>query len=315
MGKISISKMNITELEVDAIVNAANEKLRPSSGVCGGIYKEANPEKLLAVCESIGHCDVGSAVVTPAFELEASYIIHAVGPRWCGGNHNEGELLYSAYRKSLRLAARMGCESIGFPLLSAGQGGYPVAKAWRIAFQACYDFWEEDGDIDILFAEKKIDVFNIGVKLFDEYFHTPGAAKKDDWKTEAMPDRTETFILQRTITQEQMDILRLGNIPKTMDDKWFWYMEGSTLFAHRSWTGFCIYEITFGTDGHHFVKVNRDPKQYKCTNIGEDRETLNMLLDWWTKPKYDYYNEWLMETYNSMKKSGLISENEDDEEV
>ena len=91
-----------------------------------------------------------------------------------------------------------------------------------------------------------------------------------------------------------------------MEDKWFWYMEGSTLWAHRSWTGHCIYQIDFKEDDHHVVTVNRDPEQYKCTRIEEDIESLNKLLDWWTQIPYDHYHEWLSETYDTLKKSGKI---------
>ena len=312
VSNVSITKISITKLDTDVIVNAANMQLRPYGAVCEGIFKAAGYEKLSAVCQSIGHCEIGSAVVTPGFDLKSKYIIHAVGPVWHGGKFNEGKLLYSAYKQSLRLAVKIGCTSIGFPLISSGASGYPVEKAWRKALQACYDFLEDEGEIDIVFAVNSDKVLGVGGKILDELFPPLGAATKNDWKIVAMPQKHELFVLERIITQKEMDILRKGNIPESMDDKWFWYMEGNTLYAHRSWTGICIYEIIFGTDGHHFVKVNRDPDQYKCTSIEEDLETLNMLLDWWTQPQYDYYNEWLMETHNSMKKAGLIPEDEEE---
>ena len=132
-------------------------------------------------------------------------------------------------------------------------------------------------------------------------------AHRDDWKTEPMPEQHETFVLNRSFSDEQMESLRCGNIPKAMEDKWFWYMEGSTLWAHRSWTGHCIYQIDFKEDNHHVVMVNRDPEQYKCTSIEEDIKSLNKLLDRWTRPPYDYYNEWLSETYDALKKTGKVS--------
>ena len=103
----------------------------------------------------------------------------------------------------------------------------------------------------------------------------------DDWKTEPMPEKFETFVLNRSFSEEEMDVLRHGHIPQAMEDKWFWYMEGSTLRVHRSWTGYCIYRIDFKGDNNHLVTVNRDPEQYGCTDIDEDIETLNNLLDWW----------------------------------
>ncbi|MCR4951187.1 MAG: hypothetical protein K6A40_07685, partial [Solobacterium sp.] len=123
------------------------------------------------------------------------------------------------------------------------------------------------------------------------------------WKTEPMPERHETFVLNRSFSEMEMDALRRGNIPQAMEDKWFWYMEGLTLWAHRSWTGHCIYRIDFGEDGRHTVTVNRDPEQYSCTSIDKDVESLNGLLDWWTRPLYDHYNEWLSETYEALKKA------------
>ena len=129
-------------------------------------------------------------------------------------------------------------------------------------------------------------------------------ARRDDWKTEPMPQRHETFVLERPFSEEEMNALRCGNVPKAMEDKWFWYMEGSTLWAHRSWTGACIYRIDFKEDNRHLVTVNRDPEQYRCTSVEEDTESLNSLLDWWTENPYDHYNEWLSETYDTLKKTG-----------
>ena len=125
---------------------------------------------------------------------------------------------------------------------------------------------------------------------------------RNDWKTEPMPEQHESFVLDRSFSAEEMDVLRRGNVPKAMEDKWFWFMEGTTLWAHRSWTGHCIYRIDFKDDNNHVVTVNRDPEQYKCTSIEEDRVSLNKLLDLWTRAPYDYYNGWLSETYDSLKR-------------
>ena len=127
-------------------------------------------------------------------------------------------------------------------------------------------------------------------------------AQRSDWKTVPMPERHESFVLNRSFSDEQMNMLRRGNIPQAMEDKWFWYMEGSTLWAHRSWTGYCIYRIDFKEDNNHFVTVNRDPDQYGCTSIDEDIESLNRLLDRWTETPYDHYNEWLSEVSEALKK-------------
>lgn len=128
-------------------------------------------------------------------------------------------------------------------------------------------------------------------------------AKKSDWKITPMPTQNASFQIKRDFTKEQLNILIKGHIPQQMEDKWFWYYENDKLFAHRSWTGFCIYIIELNmTSGIHKVTVNRNPEQYKCVDIQEDSETLNRLLDWWTKPQYDYYHEWISETVNNLMK-------------
>ncbi|MCR4893280.1 MAG: hypothetical protein K5911_00920 [Eubacteriales bacterium] len=133
-------------------------------------------------------------------------------------------------------------------------------------------------------------------------------ARRGDWKTEPMPELNEAFTLTRHFSDEEMEALSRGNVPQAMEDKWFWYMEGDTLFAHRSWTGYCIYEIEFREDGDHTVTVNRDPEQYESAGIEADRESLNRLLDWWSRPVYDYYNEWLSETLDALQKTDTTDE-------
>ncbi|MBQ1839745.1 MAG: macro domain-containing protein, partial [Atopobiaceae bacterium] len=129
----AIMRDDITHVKADALVNAANEQLRQGGGVCGAIFEAAGAERLQKACDKIGHCDTGSAVATRAYRLPAKYVIHAVGPIWRGGTHGERELLASCYRSSLRLAAKLGCRSIAFPLISAGIYGYPKREALEVA--------------------------------------------------------------------------------------------------------------------------------------------------------------------------------------
>ena len=154
MLTIEIQKIGITDLATDVIVNAANEGLWAGSGVCGAIFRAAGHRQLQEACDRIGHCDTGSAVITPGFNLKAKYIIHAVGPRWHGGGQGEPAQLYGAYYKSLELAAENGCTSIGFPLISAGIFGYPKDLAWKEALSACRAFLEGhmDKPMRIVFA-------------------------------------------------------------------------------------------------------------------------------------------------------------------
>ena len=309
MSTIEIRKVSITDLDTDAIVNAANDGLWAGGGVCGAIFKAAGYEQLQAACNKIGHCDTGSAVITPGFNLKAKYIIHAVGPRWKDGKHKEPEQLYGAYYKSLELAAANGCRSIGFPLISAGIFGYPVQGAWYQAFNACRDFLDQHKDVpmDIVFAVLSDENIEVGHKaLLGSGASRYKIADRNDWTRLDMPEQHDIFIFQRPFTAQQMAALRRGNIPQEMEDKWFWFMEGDTLFAHRSWTGVCIYQIDFKPDNKHVVTVNRDPEQYKCTSTAEDAQQLNNLLNWWTQDSYDYYHEWLAETVDTLKKAGKI---------
>lgn len=154
MSNIEIIKNGITNLGVDAIVNAANSGLRAGSGVCGAIFAEAGHRQLQAACDEIGHCDTGDAVITSGFNLKAKHIIHTVGPIWQGGGKNEPKLLYGAYYNSLELAKQNGLHSIAFPLISSGIFGYPKDKAWEVAITACKDFLENNKEynIEITFA-------------------------------------------------------------------------------------------------------------------------------------------------------------------
>jgi O-acetyl-ADP-ribose deacetylase (regulator of RNase III) len=124
--------VDITTLDVDAIVNAANTGLAPGGGVCGAIHRRAGPE-LAAACARVGPCPTGEARMTPGFGLPARFVIHAVGPIWQGGSHREAELLASVYRSALDLAREAGLGSIAFPAISTGIYGYPLADAARIA--------------------------------------------------------------------------------------------------------------------------------------------------------------------------------------
>ena len=124
--------VDITSLAVDAIVNAANRALAPGGGVCGAIHRAAGP-RLAAACAALAPCPTGEARITPGFGLRARYVIHAVGPVWEGGGRGEAELLASAYRASLALAAEHALRSIAFPAISTGIYGYPLAAATQIA--------------------------------------------------------------------------------------------------------------------------------------------------------------------------------------
>lgn len=168
---IRIIKESITNVDTDAIVNAANSHLKMGGGVCGAIFFGAGISDLQEACDEIGFCEVGNAVITPAFRLKAKYIIHTVGPRWRGGNQNEPELLYDAYKNSLILAKENQCHSISFPLISAGIFRYPMEEAWKVAINSCYDFLcnDSDWDMNIIFTVINDNVLAVGRVVLDSY--------------------------------------------------------------------------------------------------------------------------------------------------
>ncbi|MBQ2689253.1 MAG: macro domain-containing protein [Solobacterium sp.] len=160
-----VVRNDIVRVKADAIVNTANPQVRVGPGVDSAIYEAAGRERLLAEREKIGVLQPGEAAVTPAFDLDAEYIIHVSGPHWQGGNRGEKEILRRCYDKALALAAEKGCTSIAFPLMASGAYGFPHETALRIAVSAFTDFLMEH-EMDIILAVFKDESYRISGRLF-----------------------------------------------------------------------------------------------------------------------------------------------------
>ena len=148
--KIRVCQGDITKLNVDAVVNAANCTLLGGGGVDGAIHRAAGPE-LLAACRKFNGCPTGEARITPGFRLPARFVLHTPGPVWHGGAHREAELLRNCYENSLKLAMENGCRSIAFPCISTGIYRFPMRNAAQIALDAVMN-WKDERPGEVIFC-------------------------------------------------------------------------------------------------------------------------------------------------------------------
>lgn len=201
----SIVRQDITKMNVDAIVNAANTDLAMGGGVCGAIFEAAGPAKLQSACRPLAPIRTGEAVITPGFDLPARYVIHTAGPVYHGGNSGEEQLLYSSYKNSLSLAMQNQCESIAFPLISAGIYGYPKVEALQVATRAIQDFLRHF-EMEIYLAVFDRQAFAISEELLRDVAdyledHFEGEEPLSAGERKLLP--VESAILYRSFTMEE----------------------------------------------------------------------------------------------------------------
>jgi len=164
-GKIEITRGDITKLEVDAIVNAANTTLLGGGGVDGAIHRAAGPE-LLAECRTLGGCRPGEAKMTRGYRLPARFVIHTVGPVWRGGKHDEALILANCYRNSLQVAVKNEIRTVAFPAISCGAYGYPIDEAAHIAFKTTRELLAVSDEIEkVIFVVWDEDIYDAYRKI------------------------------------------------------------------------------------------------------------------------------------------------------
>lgn len=213
---LQIIRNDITKVECDVIVNAANSTLLGGGGVDGAIHKAAG-RGLLLECIQLGGCKVGQAKITKGYNLPCKYVIHTVGPKWKGGNKNEKELLISCYKNALALAKEYNCESVALPLISSGVYGYPMNEAFKVAVDTIAEFLMRNDMLVYIVVYNK-NALAAGSKLFtdiaqyidDNYVaeHSPYDSRRINNCDESMPLPQTRFLDSEDYSPEESVVLR-----------------------------------------------------------------------------------------------------------
>ncbi len=256
---LKIIRNDITKMDVDAIVNAANESLLGGGGVDGAIHNAAG-EELLAECKTLGGCKTGDAKITGGYKLLSKYVIHTVGPIYQDGNHGEKALLESCYRKSLDLAKKNNCESIAFPLISSGVYGYPKDKALRVAIDIISEFLSESEMIVYIVIFDKT-AYKISEKLFSdiqEYIDDNYADEHTDYRREASRCNSSVYATSGEFIQDLLEEFEFKEVSLPIE------LDGKLKQIDESFSQMLLRKIDEKgmTDSECYKKANIDRKLF-----------------------------------------------------
>ncbi|MBO4456260.1 MAG: macro domain-containing protein [Butyrivibrio sp.] len=232
-----IIRNDITKVKADAIVNTANPEVAVGGGVDSAIYKAAGEAELLAERRKIGFLAPGEVEITPAFNLDAKYVIHVSGPLWNGGNHGEFDILKKCYERALKLALENGCESIAFPLIATGAYGFPKDKALQIATSVIWQFlFENEMTVILVVFDQK--AFELSGKVFSDVqgYIDENYVEKSYQREYSMHGRRELWhvptenLTPESLEKEGVSLDKLLDSPaESFQEKLFWLIDKSGL--------------------------------------------------------------------------------------
>lgn len=235
---------DITEMNCDAIVNAANEYLMQGGGVCGAIFRKAGSLQMRKECDAYGKCETGCAVITSGCKLNAKYVIHGVGPVYYDGNRNERNRLYSTYLNALKLASEKNLQSIAFPLISSGIYGYPKKEALEVAVEACTDFLK---DLDM--------------KIYLVFLHHQDIEIGEYWKKEIACYLENFYETESEIQEKNNDLISDAYFESLIKDRRETFSEMLIKLIRKKGVSESYIYHKANIDRKHFSKI-RNNKDY-----------------------------------------------------